>query len=206
MPLLLLALALLAAPARACQCDMKRVQALAADPASAKTALVMRLEERPGHKDGVLRTEFAWTAWTGGLEHHVDSTCSLHLTPGRRVLILSTLDMEAVGKRGRSFTACDSMTVPLSEPEAGAVVAALGRGASAPYAAPNPSWLYCRADKDCVEASAACGGRTAVNRRHARDQAAWVRRVAPTLNCSGPESPPKDAAPACVESFCSIGR
>lgn len=198
-PLVLLAL-LAARPAFACKCaDRSRLENLAVHPELAATALLGAVDD--AESGSVFRVEAAWTNYVGALPLSEATSCDLRPPRGERVILLSLLSADWFSAHKAAPGECDSIVLePAKEEQAVKRLSAKhdGRGAN-----PNPSWSYCRRDRDCVLAPAACGGgQDAIHRRSQPAHDAWVRRVAPTLNCAGGAVPPGRKA-RCDRNFCA---
>lgn len=195
----LLGLALLAAgPASACTCDPKTVAGLHEKPETAATALL-------GKSEGdVFRVEASWTEYTSAVPLPPPSTCSLRPSPGKRLILLSVRPLASFGGDKSSPSACDSILLEPAKSEK-AVRRLVPKDSGGYHFGYNPSWGWCRKDKDCVVSSGVCGGIDAVNIRSKAEHDAWRARTAPRVNCiSG--APPESPVARCVDSFCAVAQ
>ncbi len=196
----LVVLALLAArPAFACRCaDRTKLERLAVNPELAETALLGAAED--SGSGSVFRVEASWTKYVGALVLPEATSCDLRPPRGERLILLSLRSADWFAEHKAAPGQCDSiMLQPAKEEQAVKRLAAKhnGKGPN-----PNPSWGYCRRDRDCTLAAAACGGGSdAIHGSYRPAHDAWVRRVAPTINCTGDVSVPGLKA-RCDRNFC----
>jgi hypothetical protein len=195
----LVALALLASrPAFACTCDPKVVADLYAKPESAATALLGKAEGE------LFRVEASWTEYASAVALPRPSTCSLRPAPGQRLILLSVSPLAAFGEGKLSPSVCDSILLEPAKAEK-AVRRLAPKENGGYHFGYNPSWGWCRADKDCVPTPGVCGGMDAVNVRSKAEHDAWRTRTAPRVNCiSG--VPPKNPSAKCIDSFCVVAQ
>lgn len=195
----LLALSLLCAvPASACTCDPKIVADLYTKPEAAATALL-------GKSDGeFFRVEASWTEYTSAVPLPRPSTCSLRPAPGQRLILLSVSPLASFGEGKLSPSVCDSILLEPAKAEK-AVRRLVPKDNGGYHFGYNPSWGWCRADRDCVVSPGVCGGVDAVHKRSRAEHDAWRTRTAPRVNCVA-GAPPKDPSAKCVDSFCAVAQ
>lgn len=195
----LAALALLSAgPAFACTCDPKVVAGLYTKPETAATALLGAAEGE------VFRVEASWTVYTSAVALPRPSTCSLRPAPGRRLILLSVSPLSSFGEGKRSPSVCDSILLEPAKAEK-AVRRLVPKDNGGYHFGYNPSWGWCRADKDCVVSPGVCGGVDAVHKRSKAEHDAWRTRTAPRANCVA-GTPPSNPTARCVDSFCAVAQ
>lgn len=75
---------------------------------------------------------------------------------------------------------------------------------NAQIAEPNPEWLDCRRDDDCVASFGPCGEWIAVNRTFIQQEQAWAIREGRALSCETNRNPEPETA--CHNQVCAILR
>lgn len=76
--------------------------------------------------------------------------------------------------------------------------------ADAQVAEPNPKWLQCRRDDDCVASFGPCGEWIAVNRTFIQQEQEWAIREGRALSCATNRNP--EPGTACRNKVCAILR
>lgn len=183
----------------ACECASEAVVRLTANPEIAQTALLGKAEL--SHSTKVFRVEASWTKYTGAVVLPESSKCDIHPALGKRFILLSIHSLDWFAEHKASPTICDSI---LLEPaKAGKVVARLAAKSDfGNHFGYNPSWGYCRRDKDCVISPGVCGGQDALHARYKVEHDKWRNRTAPVINCvAGPSG--NDWVARCSDYFCA---
>ena len=70
---------------------------------------------------------------------------------------------------------------------------------------PNPAWLSCVKDEDCVDARSVCGDTVGINHKYRTQFDDWARSVSARLQCSGVDEAVTDKPSfRCVEGLCAL--
>ena len=173
----------------ACRCDPSVVNSLKNHPEGAQNIIFAKAHVSQESQFVEVTHSFS------PVERKIDLTnktsCRVFLEEGERYLILTS----AQG----NFRTCSTVFLKLKEAQS--LLEKIVTIKPAQFQA-QPVWSTCQASTDCELVEAACGGTVAVHSKYRKNFEAYVKEVAPRLNCVLVDSKTTGFKPVCDKGLC----